>query len=145
MGEMEMIILVCGGRLACKRFTGINSMERGTEGEAGRGREAGRRAAMVWDLNFLCWLSELGQEGWAFIPCFDQSLGAAAHGRAKPWARCTSLSKGRYSPVARQPQHLQQRKKCPSLKGIWGVCHGAPYTLQTMEEGWCEGSLEQDH
>ena len=99
MGEMGMLIPACLGRLACKRFIGINPPGGEAVREAGWDRR-GSRAAMHSqyramgisgpELSLWGW-PELGQEGWAIIPCLDQSLDAAVHGGARPWERSLSL------------------------------------------------------
>lgn len=65
MGKMGVITPVCGKRLACKRFSGRDGERsrmglREKVGCDGLGPEYPLRG-----------YSELGQEGWAFIPCFD--------------------------------------------------------------------------
>lgn len=91
MGKMGMIILVPHGGTAHKRFYEINS-HGGRDGARSKIRQ--REKVDCYELGSECSLQgcpELGQEGHAFIHCIDESLDAGDHGRARPWARHTSL------------------------------------------------------
>lgn len=124
-----MLIPAYLGRLACKRFIGVKPP--GGEGvrEAGWGRggswvamHSQYRAMGISGPELSLWgCPELGQEGWAIIPCLDQSLDAAVHGGARPWAGSLSLQlRGRCSSVASQPQLSQQQGEVLQPEG--GLC-----------------------
>lgn len=117
MGKMGMIIPVHGGRLACKRFTGINSHGERDRGRSNIGQER-RWTTMGWDLSVLCRVVL----SWGKKVCFG-SVGKAM-GKVHLCSGGKVLTCG--LPVS----------MCPAtLKGVCAVCHGALHTLQLGDAG----------